>query len=77
MYVSYCPELDIASCGEDVGQAKRNLHEAILINIEKTKEMGTLMEFLENCILKPLLTIFLPQEKNSLALPLMDWTIVS
>lgn len=49
MYVSYCPELDIASCGEDVGQAKRNLHEAILINIEETKEMGTLKEFLESC----------------------------
>ena len=25
MYVSYCPELDIASCGEDVQQAKKNL----------------------------------------------------
>ncbi len=23
MYVSYCPELDIASCGEDVEQAKK------------------------------------------------------
>ncbi len=22
MYVSYCPELDVASCGEDVQQAK-------------------------------------------------------
>jgi len=49
MYVSYCPELDIASCGEDVGQAKRNLHEAITINIEETKKMGTFKEFLENC----------------------------
>ena len=49
MYVSYCPELDIASCGEDIGQAKTNLHEAILINIEETKDMGTLTEFLENC----------------------------
>ena len=49
MYVSYCPELDIASCGEDIGQAKKNLHEAIMINIEETKDMGTLAEFLENC----------------------------
>ncbi len=23
MYVSYCPELDVASCGEDVEQAKK------------------------------------------------------
>jgi predicted RNase H-like HicB family nuclease len=47
MYVSYCPELDIASCGEDVQQAKRNLLEAIVINIEETKKMGTFEQFLE------------------------------
>ena len=49
MYVSYCPELDVASCGEDVEQAKRNLNEAIVINLEETKKMGTFKEFLENC----------------------------
>ncbi len=53
MYVSYCPELDIASCGEDVGQAKSNLHEAIMINIEETKKLGTFSEFLENCGIEP------------------------
>ena len=40
MYVSYCPELDIASCCEDVWQAKKNLAEAIIINVEETKKMG-------------------------------------
>jgi len=49
MYVSYCPELDIASCGEDVQQAKTNLYEAILITMEETREMGTLQDFLEEC----------------------------
>lgn len=49
MYVSYCPEMDIASCGEDVEQAKTNLQEAITITIEETKKMGTLSTFLENC----------------------------
>ena len=49
MYVSYCPELDIASCGEDVQQAKRNLTEAILINIEETKHLGTFERFIEDC----------------------------
>ncbi len=49
MYVSYCPELDIASCGEDVQQAKKNLMEAISINIEETKRMGTFAQFLEDC----------------------------
>ncbi|MGB5616910.1 MAG: hypothetical protein WBM78_08730 [Desulfobacterales bacterium] len=49
MYVSYCPELDISSCGENVEQAKRNLIETILINIEETKNMGTFDQFLEEC----------------------------
>ncbi len=34
MVVSYCPELDIASCGENVKKAKKNLIEAIIINSE-------------------------------------------
>ena len=49
MYVSYCPELDIASCGEDVQQAKKNLCEAILINIKEIRKMGTFQEFLKEC----------------------------
>ena len=49
MYVSYCPELDISSCGETVEQAKSNLVETILINIEETKKMGTFNQFLEEC----------------------------
>ena len=53
MYVSYCPELDIASCGEDVEQAKKNLNEAIVINIEETQKMGAFKEFLENCGIGP------------------------
>ncbi len=47
MYVSYCPELDIPSCGESIEQAKKNLKEAILINIEETKKMGTFDQFLQ------------------------------
>ena len=49
MYVSYCPELDIASCGENVQVAKKNLYEVILINIKETQEMGTFQEFLKEC----------------------------
>lgn len=47
MYVSFCPELDVASCGETVEQARRNLQEVILINLEETKKMGTFDKFLE------------------------------
>ena len=49
MYVSYCPELDVASCGEDVQQAKQNLLEVITINLEETRKMGTFERFLEEC----------------------------
>ncbi|MBA4392380.1 MAG: hypothetical protein C0407_02390 [Desulfobacca sp.] len=42
MFVSYCPELDIASCGETMEQAKKNLGEVILINLEEAKKIGTL-----------------------------------
>ncbi len=47
MYVSYCPELDISSCGENIQQAKENLLEAIHINIEETQKMGTFEQFPE------------------------------
>ena len=44
MYVSFCPELEIASCGETVAQAKKNLIEVILINLEEARKLGTLPE---------------------------------
>lgn len=47
MYVSYCPELDIASCGESVEQAKKNLKEVILINLEEAQKLGTLATLLQ------------------------------
>ena len=64
MYVSYCPELDIASCGEDVEQAKNNLLEAIVINIEETKKMGTFDQFIENCGLEEINTDILSARKE-------------
>ena len=47
MYVSYCPELDIASCGETVDQAKKNLKEVILINLEEARKLGSLDNLLQ------------------------------
>lgn len=49
MYVSYCPEMDISSCGQDIQEAKKNLCEAIQIVIEETQKMGTFNTFLEEC----------------------------
>jgi len=47
MYVSYCPELDVTSCGESIEQAKNNLKEVILINLAETQKMGTFKRFME------------------------------
>jgi len=47
MYSSYCPELDVASCGKTVKEARKNLREAIEIFIEETKKLGTLDDLLE------------------------------
>ena len=48
MYVSNCPELDIAACGVSVEQAKKNLKEVILINLEEAQKMGTLDKLLQD-----------------------------
>ncbi len=46
MYTAYCPELDLATCGHTVEEARRNLREVIEIFLEETAEMGTLREVL-------------------------------
>lgn len=47
MYVSYCRELDLASCGRTVEEAWKNLHEVFQIFLEETAKKGTLHELLE------------------------------
>jgi len=47
MYTSHCPELDVASCGKTVNEARKNLREAIEIFIEETYKIGTLEDLLE------------------------------
>lgn len=46
MYVSYCPELDVSSCGRTPKEAKKNLLEAVEGFLEEAKKMGTLKEIL-------------------------------
>ena len=48
MYVSFCPELDIASCGQSVEESKKNLKEVILINFAECRRMGTLNQLLQD-----------------------------
>ena len=46
MYTSYCPELDIASCGHTPLEAKKNLQDVKTIHLEETAKMGTLEDLL-------------------------------
>jgi len=46
MFTSYCPELDIASCGKTLDEAKTNLQEVITIQLEETAKLGTLEDLL-------------------------------
>ena len=48
MYVSYCPELDMAACGKSIEESKKNLKEVISINFVECQKMGTLNELLQD-----------------------------
>lgn len=48
MYTAYCPELDVASCGRNIEEARKNLLEVIEIHLEEAAKLGTLRAFLEN-----------------------------
>ncbi len=45
-YVSYCPELDVSSCGNNIDEARNNLKMAVDLFIEEAKNMGTLEDIL-------------------------------
>jgi predicted RNase H-like HicB family nuclease len=47
IYVAYCPELDVSSCGDDVGQAKENFRTAVRLFVEEAEKMGTLTDILQ------------------------------
>ena len=48
MYTTYCPELDVVSCGRNIDEARKNLLEVIGIQLEETVKLGTLETFLED-----------------------------
>jgi predicted RNase H-like HicB family nuclease len=47
IYVAYCPELDISSCGNTVEHAKEMLKTAVKLFIEEAEKIGTLKDILE------------------------------
>jgi len=46
-YVSKCPELGVASVGDNVEEARANLKEAVELYLENAKELGMLKEIKE------------------------------
>lgn len=44
LYVALCPELNVSSFGETIGEAKHSLQEAVEAFIEECEAMGTLEE---------------------------------
>jgi len=73
MYVAYCPELDVPSCGETVEQAKNNLKEVILIHLMETAKMGTLDKLLQDAGFEQAQEI-LCVKKKLLDLPRLKWS---
>jgi len=46
-YVSKCPELGVASVGDSVEEAMKNLKEAVELYLENAKELGIFEEIAE------------------------------
>ena len=47
VFVSYNPELKVASCGDTIDEAKSNLQDAISGFLKSARKMGTLESILE------------------------------
>jgi predicted RNase H-like HicB family nuclease len=46
-FVSYCPELDVSSCGDTVEEARANLRTAVRLFLEEAEKIGTLGTILQ------------------------------
>ena len=51
-YVSKCPELGVASCGDTIEEATNNLEEAVELYIENAKELNLLEDIEESLTTK-------------------------
>ena len=47
-YVSKCPELGVASCGDSITEAKENLKEAVELYLENAEALGLLEDVEES-----------------------------
>lgn len=51
-YVSKCPELSVASCGDSFGNAVGNLREAVELYLENAVELGVIGDLEESITTK-------------------------
>lgn len=51
-YVSKCPELGVASCGESIFEAMENLKEAVDLYLENAEALGLLEDIEESLTTK-------------------------
>ena len=49
-YVSKCPELGVASCGDSLESAIENLKEAVHLYLENALELGTMEDIQESLV---------------------------
>lgn len=52
-YSSWCPELDVASQGDTIEEARKNLQEAVELHVETMIQEGELNQLLANIGLTP------------------------
>lgn len=46
VFIAYCPELDVSSCGDSVEEARHNLKIAVRLFVEEAERMNTLGQIL-------------------------------
>ena len=52
-FASWCPELDVASCGDTIDEACDNLHDAIDLYLDTLSDEGELMQVLQERSINP------------------------
>ena len=60
--VSYCPSLDLSTCGKNVDEARKRVNEAVSIFFDEITKNGISEEVLLNCGWRKVNAHFVPRE---------------
>lgn len=64
-YVSKCPELGVASCGDSISEATANLREAVELYIENAQTLGIMEDIEESLTTKEKFTSHMEIVQNA------------